>query len=86
MPRHLRRKVASGRSAAPARRWIAGISLAVVIGASGIGGWLWLRHGIETTPPPAPTLSLPASRGSVISIEEFLGKEPLVLLFYMTAM
>jgi len=56
-----------------------------MIGAAGIGGWLWLRHGIETTPPPAPAFRLPASTDKVISLEEFLGKEPLVLLFYMTA-
>ena len=85
MPQHLTRKVAPGRFGAPVRRWITGISLAVVIGAAGIGGWLSLRHGIETTPPPAPTFSLPASTGSVISLEEFLGKESLLLVFYMTS-
>ncbi len=83
MPQHLTRKVAPGRLGAPTRRLIAGISFAAVIGAAGTGGWLWLRHGIETT--PAPAFSLPASNGKVISPEEFLGKEPLMLLFYMTA-
>ncbi len=85
MPQHLTRKVASGRRRAPARRWIAGISFAAVIVAASIGGWLWLRHGFGTTPPSAPTFSRPASTGNVISLGEFLGKEPLVLLFYMTA-
>ncbi len=85
MPQHLTRKVTPGRFGAPPRTWIAAISLAVVIGAAGIAGWLWLQHGIETTPPPASTFSLPASTGNVVSLEEYLGKEPLVLLFYMTA-
>ncbi len=85
MPQHLTRKVAPGRFGAPAQTWIASISLAVVIGAVGIGAWLWLWPGIETMPPPAPTFSLPASTGNVISLEEYLGKEPLILLFYMTA-
>jgi hypothetical protein len=86
MPRHLTRKVTPSRFGAAAPTWIAGISLPVVIGVAGIGGLLWLRHGIDTAPPPAATFSLPASTtGNVISLGEYLGKEPLVLLFYMTA-
>ena len=85
MRQRLTKKVDPRRVGSPARTWISGLLLAVVIAVGGIGAPFWLRLGIEGTLRPAPTFSLPASTGSVVSLKEYLGKGPLILLFYMTA-
>lgn len=60
-----------------------GAALALLAVAGGTGAWLW--GGAGASPPPAPKFNLLASVGRVITLEEFLGKQPVVLVFYMGA-
>lgn len=53
----------------------------VVGGAAGT--WFW--NGARAAPEPAPKFNLLASTGRVVTIDEFLGKQDLVLIFYMGA-
>lgn len=63
-------------------KWIVG-SLVALLVVGGVGAWLW--NGARATPEPAPRFNLLASTGKVISLDEFLGKQEVVLLFYMGA-
>lgn len=49
----------------------------------GIGAWLWKEP--RATPEPAPRFNLLASNGKVITLDDYLGKQEVVLLFYMAA-
>jgi hypothetical protein len=57
--------------------------LALLVVGGGIGGWLWNRASAALE--PAPKFNLFASTGRVITSEDFLGKQDLVLIFYMGA-
>ena len=76
-----------GGSASPSRgrrsKWIAGMVLALLVVGGGVGAWVW--NGAGAAPEPAPKFNLWASTGRVITIEDFLGKQDLVLIFYMGA-
>ena len=65
------------------RKWIVGIPLALLIVGGGVGAWLW--NGAQATPEPAPRFNLLASNGRTITLDEFLGKQEVVLIFYMSA-
>ncbi len=66
------------------RTWtVAVIILALLVIVGGAGAWLW--NGARATSEPAPRFNLLASTGRVITLEEFLGKQEVVLLFYMSA-
>jgi hypothetical protein len=66
------------------RKWIVGTVLALLVLGGGVGAWLW--NGARATPAePAPRFNLLASTGRVINLEEFLGKQEVVLFFYMAA-
>lgn len=66
------------------RKWIVGALMALLVVGGGIGAWQW--NGARTTPPePAPRFNLLSSTGRVISLDEFLGKQQVLLLFYMGA-
>ena len=65
------------------RKWIVGIPLALLIVGGGIGAWMW--NGARAAPEPAPRFNLPASTGRVISLDDYLGKQEVVLIFYMSA-
>ena len=73
----------AGRPKRRRRRWTVGIVLALLLVGGGIGTWLW--NGARAAPEPAPKFNLLASTGRVITIEDFLGKQDLVLIFYMGA-
>lgn len=75
-----------GGSARPSRRrskWVVGMVLALVVVGGGLGAWLW--NGARAAPEPAPKFNLLSSTGRVITIDDFLGKQELVLIFYMGA-
>jgi len=65
------------------RMWIVGTLLALVAIVAGVG--TWVLDGARATAEPAPTFNLPASTGHVITLDDFLGKQQVVLLFYMVA-
>ncbi|MBI1960021.1 MAG: hypothetical protein HYS36_12450, partial [Candidatus Rokubacteria bacterium] len=58
-----------------------GTLLALVAIVAGVGTWVW--NGARATVAPAPTFNLLASTGHVITLDDFLGKQQVVLLFYM---
>ena len=66
------------------RKWIVGTLLALLIVGGGVGVWQW--SGARTAPPePAPRFHLLASTGRVITLDDFLGKQEVALIFYMGA-
>lgn len=73
----------AGRWKRRRRRWTVGMVLALLMVGAGIGAWLW--NGASAAPEPAPKFNLFASTGRMITSEDFLGKQDLVLLFYMGA-
>ena len=65
------------------RIWIVGTLLGLVAIVAGMG--TWVLDGARATAEPAPKFNLPASTGHVITLDDFLGKQQVVLLFYMVA-
>jgi hypothetical protein len=64
-------------------RWIVATLLALLVGGGGFGAWMW--NTARATPEPAPRFNLLASTGRVIILDDYLGKQEVVLLFYMAA-
>jgi hypothetical protein len=60
-----------------------GVFMALLVVGSGVGAWQWLSA--RSTPEPAPYFNLPASTGKRIALEDYVGKQEVVLLFYMGA-
>lgn len=60
-----------------------GVVLALLVVAGGIGVWQWLSA--RATPEAAPPFNLPASTGRRIALADYVGKQAVVLLFYMGA-
>ena len=66
------------------RKWVVGTLLALLVVGGGVGAWLW--NGARATPPePAPRFNLLASTGKVITLDDYLGKQEVVLIFYMVS-
>lgn len=64
------------------RKWMFGAMLALVI-AAGIAAWQW--SGMLWGYKQAPSFTLQASTGGPVSLEDFRGKNEVVLVFYMGA-
>lgn len=56
--------------------------LALALIGGGAATWLGTR---PPAPEPAPRFNLLASTGRVVTLDEFLGKQEVVLIFYMVA-
>jgi len=66
------------------RKWVVGILAGLLVLGGGVGAWLW--NGARETPPePAPRFNLWASTGRPITLDDYLGKQEVVLLFFMGA-
>lgn len=65
------------------RKWIVGTLVVLLLAGVGIGAWLW--NGARAAPEPAPRFNLLASTGRVISLDDYVGKQEVVLFFYMAA-
>lgn len=69
----------------PARRRrtkrLMGVVLALLAVGGGIGAWQWISA--RATPEAAPHFNLQASTGQQIALTDYVGKQEVVLLFYM---
>jgi hypothetical protein len=70
------------------RRWL--WSIIVVLIVSGVGWWSWalLVSGGQTNVHAtegkrAPAFTLPSHTGDSVALVSFLGRQPVVLVFYM---
>lgn len=72
-----------GRSRRRRNVWMVVMVLVLLVVGGSLGTWLW--NGARAAPEPAPKFNLFASTGRVVTIDDFLGKQELVLIFYMGA-
>ena len=71
------------------RRWL--LRLMLALGVSGAGLWLaweWQSHGGQTDihadeGKRAPAFTLPSHTGDSVALTSYLGRQPVVLVFYM---
>ena len=68
------------------RRWL--WSLIVVVVVSGVGWWSWEQYSGQRQSrvvegSRAPAFTLPSSTGSPVALGSYLGRQPVVLIFYM---
>ena len=71
------------------RRWLLSITVALIV--SGVGLWTFLAHqdhGGQTHAQVAeghraPAFTLPSSTGDAVTLASYLGRQPVVLVFYM---
>ncbi len=68
------------RSRRNRRRLTVGLVLVVLLGGSAAGFW-W--RGSRPPGEMAPAFALPASSGGTVRLEDYRGKQPVVLVFYM---
>ncbi len=66
------------------RKWIVGTLLALLLVGGGVGAWLW-NGARATLAEPAPRFNLRASTGRAINLDDYLGKQEVVLFFFMGA-
>lgn len=69
------------RSQRSRKRWTIGLVLGLLVAAVGAGAWWWTSRPGEV----APAFALPASTGQTVRLEDYRGKQPVVLAFYMFA-
>ena len=60
------------------RRWL--LSLIGVLIVSGVGWWL---YGQRVAGDMAPAFTLPSTTGGTVALDQYRGRQPVVLVFYM---
>lgn len=75
---------ASARVRRRPRRLIAAGVLAVLAVGVGYLGWRYGWSGAATEGEPAPPFVLESHDGRQVALADYLGRKPVVLLFYMT--
>lgn len=65
------------------RTWLVGL-LVVLLVIGGVGAWQW-NSARTATLEPAPRFNLMASNGKVLTLDDFVGRQEVVLIFYMGA-
>ena len=64
-------------------RWLAAGIAALLLTAGGVGAWQW--NAARAAPEPAPRFNLMGSSGRTYTLDDFVGKQEVVLIFYMGA-
>lgn len=64
------------------KKWTVGVLLALLIVGGG-GAVAWLQNRTAAKFEQAPRFTLQASTGRIISLEDYLDRQEVVLLFYM---
>ena len=60
------------------RRLSVALALGLLVAVAAAGFWWWTSRPGETAPP----FALPASTGETVRLEDYRGKQPVVLVFY----
>ena len=63
------------------RKWIVGTLLVLTVIGAGAAWW----NGILWAYKQAPSFTLQASTGQLVSLRDYLGKQEVVIIFYMGA-
>jgi hypothetical protein len=68
------------------RHWL--LSILVVLVVSGAGWWSWEQYSGQqqrraAEGARAPAFTLPSHTGSAVALASYLGRQPVVLIFYM---
>lgn len=61
------------------KRLTVGVVVVALLAGIGGGAWWWSSRPGEA----APAFALPASTGETVRMEDYRGKQPVVLIFYM---
>lgn len=72
----------SNRSSKRHRKWITRVLL-LLLAVGGIAAWQW--KGTLWAYKTAPSFSLQASNGQLISLSDYRGKQEVIVIFYMGA-
>ena len=62
-------------------RWVAVGIAVLLLAAGGVGAWQW--NAARAAPEPAPRFNLMGSTGKAYTLDDFVGKQEVVLIFYM---
>ena len=71
------------------RRWLLRLMAALVVSGAGLWlAWAWQSHGGQTNihadeGKRAPAFTLPSHTGDSVALASYLGRQPVVLVFYM---
>ena len=63
------------------RRWTTGLIVILLVAATSAGVAWWTSRPGEMAPP----FALPASTGETVRLEDYRGRQPVLLVFYMVA-
>ena len=70
------------------RRWLLRLMLVLGVSGAGVFAWVWQSQRAHTNAHAdegqrAPAFTLPSQTGAPVALASYLGRQPVVLVFYM---